>query len=292
MSVQLDFSHYPTPLKVPAIAGTLRTRRPWCSMQRHHRDYRHMFTKCPACGSLNVRRSSIRPVETSATPRLRSPYRCRECGERFWVMSRRASYYLALVVGVAAVAGTVAWNVGSVSHAPRQDPEHLASAAESFASTRKLAESSDPVAEYRLAHMYANGDGVEGNKQQALVWLERAAELGNIEAQYEFGNALREGAGIVQDYERAAKWLQLAAEHGNADAQYALGQMYRGGMGLPTDNARAYMWFNLAAAQGVPGAAAQRDLVLRLLLPGEALEAQAEARRLSQIPSKQSGMVR
>jgi TPR repeat protein len=140
--------------------------------------------------------------------------------------------------------------------------------------------------------MYANGDGVDGNKQQALVWLERAAEHGNIEAQYEFGNALREGFGIVQDYQRAAKWLQLAAEHGNADAQYALGQMYRGGMGVPPDNARAYMWFNLAAAQEVAGAAAQRDLVLRLLTSAQVLEAQAEARRLSQIPSKQSATVR
>jgi TPR repeat protein len=118
--------------------------------------------------------------------------------------------------------------------------------------------------------------------------LERAAEHGNTEAQYEFGNALREGFGVVQDYEEAAKWLQLAAEHGNADAQYALGQMYHAGMGVPPDNEKAYVWFNLAAAQEVAGAAAQRDVVLHKLSPAEVFEAQAEARRLSHAPAKQS----
>jgi TPR repeat protein len=122
------------------------------------------------------------------------------------------------------------------------------------------------------------------------VWLERAAEHGNIEAQYEFGNALREGFGIVQDYERAAKWLQMAAERGNADAQYALGQMYRAGMGVPTDNEKAYMWFNLAAAQELSGASVQRDAVLRMLTPAQVLDAQAEARRLSDAADKHTAV--
>jgi len=52
------------------------------------------------------------------------------------------------------------------------------------------------------------------------------------------------------------------------------------------------MWFNLAAAQDVAGAAAQRDAVLRVLTPDQVLEAQAEARRLSQSPAKRSAMAR
>ena len=43
---------------------------------------------CPACGSTNVRRSTIRSREAGAHA-LRSPYRCRACSERFWVLSRR-----------------------------------------------------------------------------------------------------------------------------------------------------------------------------------------------------------
>jgi TPR repeat protein len=140
--------------------------------------------------------------------------------------------------------------------------------------------------------MYAHGIGVPGNKKDAETWLERAAQHGNIDAQYELGNALREGLGMVQDYDGAAKWLGLAAANGNADAQYALGQMYRAGMGVPADNAKAYVWFNLAAAHDVAGAIAQRDAVLHVLTPAQVLEAQAEARRLSQSPAKQSAMAR
>jgi uncharacterized protein len=237
-----------------------------------------MFTKCPACGSVNVRRASIRAREASAKPRVRSPYRCRDCAERFTVISRRV-YFLVGVIGIAILAGAVAWNVAGAPDDSRHSPKPTAIVADSFADVVKRAESNDAIAEYRLAHMYANANGVDGNKKQALVWLQRAAGHGNTEAQYEYGNALREGSGVVQDYQEAAKWLQSAAEHGNANAQYGLGQMYRAGMGVPTDNAKAYMWFNLAAAQELSGAAPQRDLALRLLSPAQVLEAQAEARR-------------
>jgi hypothetical protein len=150
----------------------------------------------------------------------------------------------------------------------------------------------DATAEYKLSHMYANGTGIGGDRREAQKWLERAADHGNIDAQYELGNALREGLGVVQDYERAVKWLQLAAANGNADAQYALGQMHRAGMGVPADNAKAYMWFNLAAAQDVAGAVAQRDAVLRYLTADQVVEAQTEARRLSQAGGRPSASAR
>jgi TPR repeat protein len=245
-----------------------------------------MFSRCPNCKSFDVRRSSVRTLAGSTKPILRSPYRCRNCGEQFWVISKRA-FYLAGVAGIAFVAGAVGWNVVGALAESRNRPKAEAADAASFAEAVKLAESKDPAAEYRLAHLYASASSVSGNKKQALAWLERAAEHGSVEAQYEFGNALREGFGIVQDYERAAKWLQLAAERGNADAQYALGQMYRAGIGVPADNAKAYMWFNLAAAQEVAGAAVQRTAVLHLLSSAQVLEAQAEARRLSDAPTTQ-----
>src|SRR5437867_4469900 len=248
-----------------------------------------MLSKCPACSSFNVRRSTLRPSEGLAKPRLRSPYRCRDCGERFWVVSKRANFLASLAV-FAIVAGIVAWNVVGAPEQPRRDPGWSIPDAGSLADTFARAARDDPIAEYKLAQMYAHGIGVAGNKKEAQTWLERAAQHGSTEAQYELGNALREGVGVVQDYERAEKWLQLAAATGNGDAQYALGQMHRAGMGVPADNVKAYMWFNLAAAQDIDGASAQRDAVLRVLTPDQVLEAQAEARRLSQSPEKQSAV--
>ena len=70
-----------------------------------------MSRKCPNCRSLNVRRSS-RGKEPSAQPLFRSPYRCRDCGEKFWVISRkvyqRVGAFVALnTVFFALVAGLV-----------------------------------------------------------------------------------------------------------------------------------------------------------------------------------------
>ncbi len=237
-----------------------------------------MFTKCPACGSLNVRRSLLHASEErSPGPRLRSPYRCRDCGERFFVISRRANFVVAFFA-IVVVAVVVAWNVGS---SPQQARVATTEGA-SLADTLKRAEGGDSASEYKLAHLYAGGSGIETDKRQAQAWLERAAQHGNADAQYELGNALREGSGVVQDYERAARWLMMAASSGHPDAQYALGQMYHTGVGVPADNVKAYVWFNLAAAQDVAGATVQRDVILRALTPAQVLEAQAESRRLSQ----------
>ena len=248
-----------------------------------------MFTKCPACGSLNVRRSWLRKKEATATPRLRSPYRCRDCGERFWIASRRANYLMGFA-GIVIIAGALAWNAAGGPDKPRGGAAPNAASAQAFEETSARAARDDPTAEFRLSRMYARGDGVAPDKALARTWLERAAQHGNAEAQYELGNALREGIGTIQDYELAAKWLELAAARGNGNAQYALGQMYRAGMGVQIDNVKAYMWFNLAAAQDVAGAPAQRDALLRILSPAEVLEAQAEARRLIQPPGKRSAM--
>jgi TPR repeat protein len=241
-----------------------------------------MSSKCPSCGSLNVRRSVLHAAEVAGPrPRIKSPYRCRDCGERFWVISRRTNYALAFAA-IAVVAGIVAWNVSSTPQ-PTRVPTAEAS---NLADMIKRADSADPIAEYKLAHLYAGGSGVGTDRVQAQLWLERAAEHGNADAQYELGNALREGTGMVQDYERAARWIRLAAMSGHPEAQYALGQLYHTGVGVPLDNVKAYVWFNLAAAQDVAGATVQRDVLLRALAPEQVLEAQVQARQLSQSTSK------
>ena len=47
--------------------------------------------QCPTCGSTNVRRSTLREREREVGEhKFHSPYRCRACNERFWVVSRKA----------------------------------------------------------------------------------------------------------------------------------------------------------------------------------------------------------
>jgi len=239
-----------------------------------------MKRKCPQCGGLNVRRSSIRAPEVTAQHTFHSPYRCRDCNERFWVVSRNA-YYLATIVGVALVVGALAGSIGVSSEKRASAPEQAAQQAERFADLAKLADKGDPAAEYELAMMYMYGSGVAKKETEARKWLERSAGHGNTAAQYELGLALRDGRGAIQDFPGATRWITLAAEAGYGRAQFALGVMYRMGTGTPVDDVKAYTWLNLAAAQGVDGAAAVREAVRARLSPAEIELAQSEARRLN-----------
>ena len=234
---------------------------------------------CPSCKSFNARRSTVRTTEVTLRHLFLSPYRCRDCRTRFWVLSKN-SYYLATGVGFLVLVGALAWSMRTFYEMPRAEQEKPIQKDARLPDLLKLAANNDPIAEYELARMYGNGYGVPKNLQEEHKWMERAARHGNIQAQYEFGVALRDGHGTVQDYEGARKWIQLAAEGGNGQAQLALGLMYRTGLGMPVDNIKAYVWLNIAAAQGIPGATAARDVVLPRLTPAELQEAQAEARRM------------
>ena len=239
-----------------------------------------MTRTCPSCKSYNARRSTVRTSEVTLRHIFLSPYRCRDCRARFWVLSRN-SYVLAGAFGFVVIVVFLGWNARALMEMPRSEPEQVIKADPRLADLLKLAQQNDSIAEYELARMYGNGYGVAKSLQEEQKWLERAARHGNVQAQYEYGVALRDGHGTVQDYEGARKWMQLAAEGSNGSAQLALGMMYRTGLGIPIDNIKAYVWLNVAAAQGVPGATAARDTVLPRLSPTELQEAQAEARRLS-----------
>jgi len=243
-----------------------------------------MAKACPSCKSINIRRSVVRSSESTRRRLYLSPYRCRDCRTRFWVLGKKA-YYQGALAGAVFVAAAVVWIVAARPDLPPSDPAEVRAATEAaaqrLADVLKRADQNDPAAELELARMYKTGAGVEPNPRLEYVWLERSARHGNVQAQYEYGISLRDGRGTVQDYTGAVKWMRLAAEGGNGAAQLALGNMYRTGLGMPADNIKAYVWLNVAAAQGVGGAASARDAVLPLLTPAELQEAQAEARRFS-----------
>lgn len=123
---------------------------------------------------------------------------------------------------------------------------------------RKAAEQGHAEAQYRLAEMYAGGEGVGFSLKQALKWFRRAAEQGNAAAQYKMGILCMEGETRPPDMAQAMEWFRKAAEQGSAEAQYNLGVMYAGGEGVPPDMAQALKWFRKAAEQG--NAAAQNYL--------------------------------
>ena len=268
---------------LPAASAKLCAgRQPAALFERVSQPSDLMAKKCPSCKSFNLRRSTVRASEITLRHLFVSPYRCRDCRTRFWVLSQN-TYYLAAILGGLVAVVVLGWHARALIDAAPKSALEKRQAPDRLAELLKLAENNDPIAEYEIAQIHGNGYGVPKSQQEEQKWLARAANHGNVQAQYEFGLALRDGRGTVQDYEEARKWMQLAAEGGSGPAQLALGMTYRTGLGTPINNVKAYVWLNVAAAQGVPGATSARDGVLPRLTPTELQEAQAEARRLSEL---------
>ncbi|MBR4227363.1 MAG: glycosyltransferase [Candidatus Methanomethylophilaceae archaeon] len=112
----------------------------------------------------------------------------------------------------------------------------------SFDICLKLAHSGNPSAEFRLAKMYRDGNGVDADEEEALKWMRSAADHGHSGATMNLLNML--------DKEEAFTLCGELAESGNKDAQYRLARMYIEGKGTEKDVSRALQWMTRAAEQG------------------------------------------
>jgi len=142
----------------------------------------------------------------------------------------------------------------------------------------RLAKQGDARAQYNLALMYANGEGVPQDYKAAVKWYTLAAEQGLAQAQYNLAWMYDHGEGVPEDDKAAVKWYSLAAEQGDTDAQYNLGSMYANGEGVLQDNVYAHMWFNIAGSNGSEPSAAARDIVENRLTKADLSKAQDLAR--------------
>jgi localization factor PodJL len=160
---------------------------------------------------------------------------------------------------------------------------------------RSAALAGNPAAEYELALRYTEGRGLAPSLEEAVRWLERAANHGLAPAQYRLGSLYEKGQGVKKDleaarrlytaaatkgngkamhnlavlyaegisgdpdYRNAAQWFRKAADRGIADSQYNLGILYARGIGVEANLAESYKWFALAAHQGDKDANKKRD---------------------------------
>ena len=137
-----------------------------------------------------------------------------------------------------------------------------------------LTEAGNADAQTSLGALFARGEGVEQNYQEAAKLFRRAADQGHAAAQFNLAQLLRDGRGVEQDYAKAAKWYRRAADQGHASAQFNLSVAYGRGRGVTKSYETALKWFRLAAERGLPahyiswggpiglGAASQRTMRL------------------------------
>jgi TPR repeat protein len=126
------------------------------------------------------------------------------------------------------------------------------------------AEQGQPVAQWKLGRMYADGDGVPQDDLRAFNYFSQIANThpdeppGTAQARIvanafvALGHYYLDGipnSAVVPDAARAREMFSYAASYfGDADAQYQLGRLYLDG--TPSDPHQAARWLQLAATKG------------------------------------------
>ena len=146
---------------------------------------------------------------------------------------------------------------------------------------RKSASQGQPAAQYYLGDLYASGEGVTADINQARKLTQMAAQAGHRFAMYDLGlyyanDAQKGGPQAEQSIRQAASWFRKAADFGMADAQFNLASLHSAPSSSLSNPLEAYVWFSIAAKQGDQEAAEQANII-KSLLPGDAL-GRAEAR--------------
>jgi TPR repeat protein/transglutaminase-like putative cysteine protease len=176
-----------------------------------------------------------------------------------------------------------------------KDPDYLAGMAASVSNDyaaaiskwRAAAARTDAYAQYQLALVHYNGDGVKTDYAEALRWARMAADQDIPGAMNLLGNLYDDGLGVPRDSAQGAVWHQRAAEqfdrHGmfnlgnhylygrgpigkdpvkafpylrqsaeleHAQAQAALARMYFEGWGVAVDDTQALFWASQASDHG------------------------------------------
>lgn len=232
---------------------------------------------CPACGSIDCRRSRWRSHEEHKSHPGLHPWRCTSCDQRFLApdTAPQPRRTWPLLVGVLSALLVLAIGAASVlmldRDTPTAPPDEKAAAAE---------EPSAPVdaldAQFRAARA-ALLDTARGREvsTEAVGKLRQAAEGRHTGAMVLLGKLYRSGIGMPQNYALAARWLGEAANAGDPEGMVEFGRLHRSGIGVEQDAVQAYVWFNRAAALLNMEGVQERDSIAVKLDADELRRAQA-----------------
>ncbi len=99
-------------------------------------------------------------------------------------------------------------------------------------------------------NFYYGRNGVNIDKEKAIIWYKLAARNGNLLAQKKLGTVYHYGWGVTKDLLEAVKWHSEAANQGDKDAQFDLGGMYFDGDEIKQDYSKAFNFWEKAAKSG------------------------------------------
>jgi TPR repeat protein len=115
---------------------------------------------------------------------------------------------------------------------------------------QKAAELDNYVAQYNLAKMYLDGDGVEMNHVKVFELSKKLAEKEYLAGINRLGYCYDCGIGTNINTQKALELYQKGANLGNSIAQYNVALMYEFGKGIEKDLNLAIHWYQKSAEQG------------------------------------------
>ncbi|MCO6185060.1 tetratricopeptide repeat protein [Rhizobium sp. L1K21] len=119
----------------------------------------------------------------------------------------------------------------------------------------KAAEKGIADAQYALSQIYLNLPGLDDEKrQEAKVWLARAAKAGYDTAQYDMAVWLINGVEFDQDLKAGFQWMRIAAMNGHVLAANRLAHLYIEAIGTEADPVEAAKWYIISRRAGLQDA--------------------------------------
>ena len=79
---------------------------------------------------------------------------------------------------------------------------------------------------------------------------ENLAKKNNRNAQFSLATLYYDGNGVMEDNSQALKWFRKAAENNHAQAQYNLAIMLASGLGAEADLVEAFAWLKISQSKG------------------------------------------
>ena len=114
----------------------------------------------------------------------------------------------------------------------------------------KAADANNPEALYELGKHFDTGIGVNLNSSEANTYFKKAAALNHTAAKYRLGMNTLKGYGITANPEVGIALIMAASEKKDPDAVYALGWIYQTGQGVKIDYNRAADYYKKAIVLG------------------------------------------
>lgn len=121
-------------------------------------------------------------------------------------------------------------------------------------------------------------------EQDAVYWLTKAAEQGNVDAQFVVGNIYRDGFGVEKNNSLAIAWYKKAAAHGHGAAMWWIADIFDEAAQRARKNPFKRLW---AIFRGDENATAAIEWYNRVITAGNSDKRRNDARcRLGEIYRK------